>query len=54
MTAVPKAIRPTHDEHSRATLRALRRAAHRACEVARMHGTPVYVMKDGKVVALKP
>lgn len=54
MTAAPKTIRPTHDEHSRATLRALRRGALRAREVARMHGTPIYVMKDGKVVALKP
>ena len=54
MTAEPKPSRPKHDEHSRAALRALRRAARRARDVARMHGTPIYVMKDGKVVALKP
>jgi hypothetical protein len=34
--------------------RALRRSARRARETARKHGTPIYVMKDGKVVAIKP
>ncbi len=34
--------------------RALRRAGQRARKTARMHGTPVYVWKDGKVVAEKP
>ena len=34
--------------------RALRRAGKRAREAARMYGTPIYVMKDGKVVAIKP
>jgi hypothetical protein len=34
--------------------RALRRAGRRARETARKHGTPIYVMKDGKVVAIKP
>ena len=34
--------------------RALRRAARTARKTARMHGTPVYVWKDGKVVAEKP
>jgi hypothetical protein len=33
---------------------AMRRAAKRAREVARRFGTPIYVMRDGKVVALKP
>jgi hypothetical protein len=37
-----------------AGLRALRRAARRARETARRFGTPIYVMKDGRVVALKP
>jgi hypothetical protein len=31
--------------------RALRRSARR---VARMYGTPIYIWKDGKVVAEKP
>jgi hypothetical protein len=34
--------------------RALRRAAKVARKTARMHGTPIYVWKDGKVVAEKP
>ena len=41
-------------EFSRAVGRALRRSARRAREVARLHGTPIYVLKDGKVVAIKP
>lgn len=50
----PKAVRPKHDEFSRAVLRALRRAGKRARQVARMHGTPIYILKNGKVVAVKP
>jgi hypothetical protein len=34
--------------------RALRRAAKAARKIARMHGTPIYILKDGKVVAVKP
>ncbi len=34
--------------------RALRRAAKDARRIARMHGTPVYVWNNGKVVAEKP
>lgn len=34
--------------------RALRRAAKVARKTARMHGTPVYVWKNGNVVAEKP
>ena len=34
--------------------RALRRSARVARKTARMHGTPIYVWRDGKVVALKP
>lgn len=34
--------------------RALRRSARAARRLARMHGTPVYVWRDGKVVAEKP
>jgi hypothetical protein len=33
---------------------ALRRAAKDARKTARMYGTPVYVWKNGKVVAEKP
>lgn len=38
----------------RAVGRSLKRAAKEARRVARMHGAPVYVMKDGKIVAEKP
>jgi hypothetical protein len=31
----------------------MRRAARTAREVARMHGTPIYVWEDGKVVGKK-
>ena len=34
--------------------RALRRAAKVARKTARMYGTPIYVWRDGKVVAEKP
>ena len=34
--------------------RALRRAAQSARKIARMHGTPIYVWENGKVVAKKP
>ncbi len=34
--------------------RALRRAAKDARKTARMYGTPVYVLKNGKIVAEKP
>jgi hypothetical protein len=33
---------------------ALKRAQKRAREVARQYGTPIHVMRNGKVVALKP
>ena len=41
-------------EFSAAVGRALRRAAKTARKTARMHDTPVYVWKNGKVVAEKP
>lgn len=34
--------------------RALRRAVKDARQAARMHGTPLYVWENGKVVAKKP
>lgn len=34
--------------------RALRRAARNARKTARMHGTPIYIWENGKVVAQKP
>lgn len=34
--------------------RALRRAAKAARKTARMYGTPIYIWRDGKIVAEKP
>jgi hypothetical protein len=34
--------------------RALRRSARKPRQTARMHGTPIYVWKDGKIIAEKP
>jgi len=34
--------------------RALRRAQASARKTARMYGTPIYIWRDGKVVAEKP
>jgi hypothetical protein len=39
---------------AKAAAKALKRAQKRAREVARMYGTPIHVMRNGKVVALKP
>jgi len=44
----------TSKEFSDAVGRALRRAAKVARKTARMHGTPIYIWKGGKVVAEKP
>ena len=40
-------------QFSQAVGRALRRAAKVARKTARMHGTPIYVWENGKVVAKK-
>jgi hypothetical protein len=34
--------------------RAMPAAARRARKTAKMHGTPIYVLEDGKIVAKKP
>lgn len=39
---------------SRVVARGLRRAARRARETARRYGMPIYIWKDGKIVAVKP
>jgi len=49
-----KTKRPKHDEFSRAVGRSLRRAAKEARRIARIYGTPIYISKNGKVVAVKP
>jgi hypothetical protein len=42
------------NDFSAGVLRALRRAAKVARKTARFHGTPIYIMRDGKIVAEKP
>jgi len=53
MTTRKTKTRPNVD-FSLAVGRALRRSARRAREIARIHGTPINVLKDGKIVAIKP
>ena len=49
-----RAKQPKQDDFSRGVGRARRGAARRARETARMYGTPIYILKDGKIIALKP
>ena len=42
------------EQLSATALRALRRAAKVARKEARMHGTPIYIEENGKIIALKP
>lgn len=53
MTKTKKSTK-ANDAFVTAVGRALRKSARTARRVARMHGTPVYIWKDGKVVAEKP
>jgi hypothetical protein len=46
--------KPKPSEFALAVGRALRRSARVARKTARMYGTPIYVMRGGKVVAVKP
>ena len=47
-----KTKRPT--PFAAAVGRALRRSARVARKTARAHGTPIYLWRDGKIVAEKP
>jgi murein DD-endopeptidase MepM/ murein hydrolase activator NlpD len=52
-------MKPTNGKKTTKTFaasvnRALRRAGQTARKTARAHGTPIYVWRDGKVVAEKP
>lgn len=53
MAVVSSAQKPSQ-EFVEAVGRALRRSARAARRIARMYGTPIYVLRDGKVVAEKP
>jgi hypothetical protein len=39
---------------AQAALEALKAAAKAARKIAKMYGTPIFVERDGKVIALKP
>ena len=49
----PKPKTPAHD-FATAAGRALRRAAKVARKTAKMHGMPIYISRNGKVVAIQP
>ena len=53
-TMKPHKQKPETTEFAALVGRALRRSAKKARHIARMHGTLVYVWKDGKVVGEKP
>ncbi len=42
------------NEFAQQVARAMKRAAKAARKVAKLHGTPIAIIRDGKVVALKP
>ena len=54
MSAKRNGAHARSNELTKAVGRALRRSARQARKAARMYGTPVYVIKDGKIVAEKP
>jgi hypothetical protein len=41
-------------EHAKGVLRGLLRARKDAYRTAKMHGTKIWVMRDGKIVGLTP
>jgi hypothetical protein len=47
---IPACTKPSKDPDILASMKALRRAAKRALELGRQTGTPVYVLKQGKIV----
>ena len=49
-----KAPRPVQDKETSVITKALKRAAKEARRIAKMHGTKVWVMQDGKLVGIKP
>jgi hypothetical protein len=46
--------KPRTDAYIATITRALKRAAKEARRVAKMHGTKIWVEKDGKIVGLDP
>jgi hypothetical protein len=46
--------KPHASELAKQVGRALKRAGKQARKVARMHGTPIYYVENGKIIAAKP
>ncbi len=42
------------NEHTATITRALKRAAKEARRIAKMHGTKIWIEKDGKIVGIDP
>jgi hypothetical protein len=49
-----KTAKPKADDFAKKVGRALSRSRLAARKTARMYGTPIYIWRDGKVVAEKP
>jgi len=49
-----KPTKPKMDDFAKKVGLALRRSRLSARKTARMYGTPIYIWRDGKVVAEKP
>ena len=49
-----KKRREQPNEMARKAGKALRRAARTARKIALAYGTPIYIEKNGKIIALKP
>jgi len=47
-------VSPENKRFFESVKRAMPAAARRARKIARMHGTPIYVLENGKIVAKKP
>lgn len=47
-------VKNSSEAFARDVGKALRRSALRARKIARMYGTPIYVARNGKVVAVRP
>lgn len=50
----PKQTKEANEAFIKGVTRAMKRAAKEARRMAKMHGTKVWVMIDGKIVGLKP
>jgi len=48
------AISPENKRFFESIKRAMPAAVRRARKIAKMHGTPIYIVENGKIVAKKP